>query len=91
MFKAKFPPLLDSLLVFRINHMNKRKEIVPNNLKEYRLKAGFTQKEVARKIGVNNEERVCHWEKGRNMPNLISILKLCKLYDTTPGEIYPDF
>lgn len=43
--------------------MNKRKDIVPNNLKEYRLKNGLTQQQAAVAIGVNSAERICHWEK----------------------------
>lgn len=68
--------------------MNKRKEIVPNNLREYRLKAGLTQKQVALKIGVNNQERICHWEKGRNMPSATNLIKLCKLYKIELAKIY---
>jgi len=40
--------------------MNKRKEIVPNNLKEYRRKAGLTQQQVAHYLGFATEERICH-------------------------------
>ena len=71
--------------------MNKRKVTVPNNLREYRLKAGLTQKEVAQKIGVNNEERVCHWEKGNNVPSMASLFKLSKLYKVIPAKLYPSF
>ena len=35
--------------------MNKRKDIVPNNLKEYRVKSGLTQKQVSEKLGFTNE------------------------------------
>lgn len=68
--------------------MNKRKIIVPNNLKEYRLKAGLTQKQVAKLLGVNSEERICHWENGRNVPNMMNLIKLCKIYKVAPGELY---
>lgn len=68
--------------------MNKRKDIVPNNLKEYRLKAGLTQKQVAQLIGVNNEERVCHWECGRNIPTALNLIKLAKLYKVDLSKIY---
>ncbi len=69
--------------------MNKRKDIVPNNLKEYRLKAGLTQKQVAKLIGVNNEERVCHWEKGNNVPTTFNLMKLCKIYNIKMEKLYP--
>jgi transcriptional regulator with XRE-family HTH domain len=70
--------------------MNKRKEVIKNNLKEYRIKAGLTQKQVAKLIGVNNEERVCHWEKGNNMPDTINLLRLSNLYKIKPEKIYPE-
>ncbi len=68
--------------------MNKRKEIIPNNLKEYRLKAGLTQKQVAQMLGVNNEERVCHWEAGRNVPGALNLIKLGKLYKVNLLKLY---
>jgi len=40
--------------------MNKRKEIIPNNLKEYRLKARLTQKQVAELLGLQCEDRLSH-------------------------------
>lgn len=70
--------------------MNKRKEIVPNNLKEYRLKAGLTQKQVAYILGFATEDRICLWEKGRNIPNLINLLKLSSLYRATPMQLYSE-
>lgn len=68
--------------------MNKRKTIIPNNLKEYRLKVNLTQKQVAKLIGVNSEERVCHWEKGNNVPSALNLVKLCTLYKTEPKNLY---
>jgi transcriptional regulator with XRE-family HTH domain len=70
--------------------MNKRKEPIKNNLKEYRIKAGLTQRQVAQLIGVNNEERVCHWESGRNVPNVFNLMKLCEIYKTTPLELFSE-
>lgn len=69
--------------------MNKRKDIVKNNLKEYRLKAGLTQVQAANKIGVNNQERISHWEKGENVPNLCNLIKLCKVYNAEINVLYP--
>jgi len=70
--------------------MNKQKEVIPNTLKENRLKVGITQKQVAEKIGVNSQERISHWEAGRNIPNLANLVKLCKLYKVNVNLIYPD-
>ncbi len=70
--------------------MNKRKDIVPNKLKEYRMKAGLTQKEVATLLGFTSEDRICHWEKGRNIPSLINLFKLAKAYRATVMELYSE-
>jgi len=70
--------------------MNKRKDIILNNLKEYRLKCGYTQKEVATILGFNSEDRICLWEQGKNIPNLINLLKLSSLYRATPMQLYTD-
>ena len=50
--------------------MNKRKHIVPNNLKEYRLKAGLTQKQIAEMLGMQCEDRLSDWERGSDMPSV---------------------
>ena len=68
--------------------MNKRKDIIPNNLKECRRKAGLTQKQVASLLGFTNEVSICHWEQGKNIPNLINLFKLCKIYNTSANNLY---
>lgn len=68
--------------------MNKRKDIVPNNLKEYRLKAGLTQKQVVQSLGFTNTVSLCHWEKGLNIPNLINLFKLSALYKVPASNLY---
>lgn len=70
--------------------MNNRKQIIPNKLKEYRIKTGLTQIRVAKIFGFSTEERICHWEKGRSIPNLINLFRLSSLYGANPVELYPD-
>jgi transcriptional regulator with XRE-family HTH domain len=71
--------------------MNKRKDIIPNNLKEFRLKAGLTQKQVAEMLGLQCEDRLSHWEKGIAMPNIINLMKLMKIYNTNLESLYSSF
>ena len=88
---ASFPPLQQSLSITTlITPMNKRKDIVPNNLKENRIRCGYTQKEVATMLGFATEDRICLWEKGKNIPNLINLLKLSSLYRATPMQLYAE-
>lgn len=70
--------------------MYKRKHIIPNNLKECRLKCGYTQKEIAKLLGKEIENRLSRWEKGIAIPNVFNLLKLCKLYNAKVEEIYPE-
>ena len=68
--------------------MNNRKTIIPNNLKEYRLKAGLRQIDVAHLLGFKTEDRICHWEKGKNVPSIMNLFKLAKIYEISAEELY---
>lgn len=71
--------------------MNKRKEIIPNNLKEHRIRCGYTQKEVAQKLRLkNSQDRISLWEIGHAKPNINNLFKLCKIYKIRPSQAYPE-
>lgn len=74
--------------LIQLTPMNKRKDIVPNNLKEYRLKAGLTQKQVAKLLSMQCEDRLSHWENGQAMPSVKNLFRLCEVYKASPNEIY---
>ena len=59
----------------------------PNKLKECRLKAGYTQKQVAEKLGLQCEDRLSHWENGQAMPSVRNLMKLCEVYKVLPNDI----
>ena len=61
-----------------------------NNLKEYRIKSGLKQKDVAHQLGCESESRICRWERGQSFPNVPNLLKLAKIYAVTPSDLYPD-
>lgn len=65
----KFPSLKGCNSYLYNPLMNRRKDIVKSNLKEYRLKAGLTQKRDAKVLGMQYEDRLSHWEKGQAMPS----------------------
>jgi len=60
----------------------------PNNLKEYRTQRGFQRADVATRIGLQRVRPLALWEKGVIMPDSISLLKLCILYEASPLELY---
>ena len=68
--------------------MYTRKDITPNNLKAYRLKAGLRQIDVAKELGFATEERISYWEQGKKVPDIFNLFKLAKLYQTKPESLY---
>jgi len=69
---------------------NNSQNTIPNKLKEYRVKAGLTQFDVMLKLGVRSTDRISKWEKGRKYPNVVNLLKLAKIYNVHPIELYPE-
>lgn len=53
-----------------------------NNLKVYRKQCGYTQEEVAEKLGVSRQA-VAKWERGDTVPDIEMCIALSDLYGTT--------
>jgi transcriptional regulator with XRE-family HTH domain len=68
--------------------MHTRKEIVPNNLKEFRVKAGLTQMAIATQLGLSQskQDRISKWEHGVATPSLENVIKLCRVYKVSFEE-----
>lgn len=56
-------------------------------LKEYRKKNGYTQAELAKKIGITRET-VAKYETLKIDPKLITLMKICSLLDVSLNELY---
>lgn len=52
------------------------------SLRSLRINAGYSQKEVAKILGISNKT-LCNWEKGKTFPDQPMIEKLCSLYDVS--------
>ena len=63
---------------------------IPNALKAHGMALGLSQKEVAEKLGFKDKTWISHWENGDALPNLISALKLSKLYHVSVNELFSD-
>lgn len=63
---------------------------VPNHIRRYRLQVGFTQREVARKLGVRLST-VSSWERGLTCPAVKPLFRLAKTLDTLAEALYPQF
>lgn len=53
-----------------------------NNLKLYRKRNGFTQEQIAEKIGVTRQT-VAKWERGEAVPDIENIVALADVYGVT--------
>ena len=60
--------------------------MISEKLKEARQKAGMTQDQVAEKIMVSRVT-VSHWENGKSLPDIVSLLSLSDLYSISLDEL----
>ncbi len=58
-------------------------------LKIYRKQSGFSQEEIAEKLGVSRQA-VAKWEKGESNPDIECCIKLADLYGTTIDMLVRD-
>ena len=56
-----------------------------SRLKMFRKQSGFTQEEIAEKLGVSRQA-VAKWEKGETLPDIESCIQLADIYGTTETQ-----
>lgn len=61
----------------------------PNSIRMYRRMYGYSQKKVARLLGLATTAMVSRWELGMALPSLIQTYQLARLYKVMPHELYP--
>ena len=59
---------------------------ISERLKEARQNAGMTQEQVAEKIMVSRVT-VSHWENGKSLPDIVSLISLSDLYGISLDEL----
>lgn len=59
---------------------------IEKKLKEARANAGLTQEQVAEKIIVSRQT-ISNWERGKSLPDIVSIIKLSDLYQISLDEL----
>ncbi len=57
-----------------------------NNLKLYRKQNGFTQEQVAERLGVSRQA-VAKWERGGSLPDIDNIIALADMYEVTVDSL----
>lgn len=60
---------------------------VPQNIKGYRLYKGWSQQDLAKRVG-RSVNVISNWEVGRNAPDPDSIELICKALEVTPNELF---
>ena len=59
--------------------------VLGENLAKYRKKAGYSQEELADKLGVSRQA-VSKWERGEASPDTENLIALSRLYGVTLDE-----
>ena len=59
----------------------------PNLIREYRLKAGLTQKGLGQLVG-KGRCIISSWERGRRLPNLPNVFRLARGLGTLTESLY---
>jgi len=52
------------------------------NIKEYRLKKGYTQEQLAYELGVSSQT-ISRWENGTTYPDIVMLPIIAELFDTS--------
>lgn len=58
-------------------------------LKELRVKAGYSQQELADIIDIS-KPTICRWEKGYGVPNAINLVNLCDVFEVPFETFYKE-
>ena len=68
--------------------VKKAAQATPNHLlRQARLEHGWTQKEVANRIGAPLDLNVTRWERGTAKPSAYYVQRLCELFGMSAGEL----
>jgi len=62
----------------------------PNRIREYRLKAGLTQRKLAGVLDLGRDA-VSSWERGLSLPNVPKLMRMAKVLGTLAEALYQNF
>lgn len=62
--------------------MNKYSELISKNIRKYRIAAGMTQIQLAKKLGITSAS-ISNWEKGQNSIDVEMLFKLCEVLNVS--------
>ncbi|MEO7868082.1 MAG: helix-turn-helix transcriptional regulator, partial [Candidatus Eisenbacteria bacterium] len=62
----------------------------PNTIREYRLKAGLSQRKLAAMLG-RSKDAVSSWERGLNLPSVPQLMRMAKILGTLAESLYHEY
>jgi transcriptional regulator with XRE-family HTH domain len=62
----------------------------PNKLKMFRRCHGYSQKKVARALGLADTSTISRWECGGAIPSTVQVFRLARIYQTLPHELFEE-
>jgi len=62
----------------------------PSRIREYRLKAGLTQRKLAELLGCGRDA-VSSWERGLSLPSIPKLMRMAKVLGTLAESLYMEF
>ena len=62
----------------------------PNTIREYRLKAGLSQSNLAAMLG-RGKDAVSSWERGLSLPSVLILMRMAKILGTLAESLYRDY
>jgi transcriptional regulator with XRE-family HTH domain len=62
----------------------------PNKLRFYRHCSEYSQKKVARMLGLADTSLLSRWEHGKAYPSLVQVFRLARMYHVTPQQLFSD-
>lgn len=66
----------------------KQKNMLADFLKEKRVAAGLSQKDVADKLGYSTPQFISNWERGVSHPPINALKKLGEMYKVSADELF---
>ena len=66
---------------------NIRRKIIQGNIKRLRKKGGFTQEQMAEKIGLSGKSSFRAYESGDSLPRLEKAILIAQIFDVTLDDL----
>lgn len=83
---SKFPSLIDFAVIAYTALMEEGR--FPNKLKKYRRCAGYSQKKLARLLGLSDTSLISRWEHGLVLPGTVQLFRLSRIFGTHPHLLF---